>query len=952
MDDAYESAWVMVRRVVRRHEEDPMGGVKRTRLLQLSLAVATLTGSHAQAWFEDTRGFTYEVYFPDNGSLPLTPADRANYCAVFESASKDLWEATNGSHYLHTVELYDRVMPSSNYDVTWNRSNDGTPYASGGRVTMYDYPMTCSKSWSTDAAHNLTADVFCRRGVTCELGPCPGGATSCANYERIRRSRCLDEVGNWIPRKPDELGFVMAHETGHAVYHLSDEYVLDGSTDAVRRNAYVCSGQYDNDGLETTSMMGSWGRVHWCDGDTHVGTRILHDLDDEQLVDASGNFYTVTTGAHAAGIWQSIFAGSGEFAHAYNYSTATKYSATPPYPSDPFRCNWHYAEGEGPLEDALVIVDKSGSMGYRHPLMPTGPTALEGAAGAAVSYYNQGLADRLNGVMAFDSVVSVPVPYEPRGTTELSPLALTPGGNTNLCQAIMQGADLVRDRNAAHGTGASSGAQLLLTDGRPTTPDCNDDADVIDAAIYACESSPGRIPVVTYTLGFGDTDHDLLRRVAEVCGGTARSMSVSSVMTDSGLVELSVPLDVQVGAVRHEKSIRGLSEVLAEERAIASTNSQALWVPKGSKELAVEWIGDGFRWDGKDRKQPGLCSFSRLRFELVSPGGQVYDVSDRPVSTEHAYRTHTIHVSKPDAGKWEARMIAKDYACMADAPAPHAWGTYNPKVFTVASVRHPDLELKVWLDAPTMARDDSMTVYGAFEDRGHAARVTKGLTKVRFTRGAFSEELKLFDDGAHGDGAANDGLYAAKLNAGHAMLAPGAYRVELAFTAKEGSSGLYEVGDVGLEPGGMLSDSARTAMLVNEATLVVNNCSKKEQSCEPPRVVPTTPTGKDPCRVTLVPGQRIRGLTVATVGLALGAQAPRVNLGLDVDVSAIKHAYDPKTGRGTISFDAVLAKHGSELPRTVHVAYGGAIISSEVCQAPRDPKSTSTIGTTKLFRTR
>ncbi len=58
----------------------------------------------------------------------------------------------------------------------------------------------------------------CQQGVTCQLGPCPNRVTTCANYERIRKSVCLDSR--------------RCRQALHRHHQCPPKWHLDGSRDA------------------------------------------------------------------------------------------------------------------------------------------------------------------------------------------------------------------------------------------------------------------------------------------------------------------------------------------------------------------------------------------------------------------------------------------------------------------------------------------------------------------------------------------------------------------------------------------------------------------------------------------------------------------------------------------------------------------------------------------------
>ncbi|MCP4677072.1 MAG: VWA domain-containing protein [Deltaproteobacteria bacterium] len=918
-----------------------------TLLVAIVLVLPLIFSSETRAWIEDDQGLVYQVEFSNDEDLELTAADKNYYCSVMIETSKIIWEATNGSHWIHTAHFYhDSTEAPGVTDVKWKRGLHGI--ASGGSaVNLMDVKETCSKEWFVDSNNNLEAGLYCRNpDLTCEPGPCYCEEPSCHDTERIRESQCLDSGGQWHLRSSLIMGWTAAHEIGHYMYDLHDEYLLDScgtDEERMRQHYHVC---VSDDGY--TSLMGKYGRTRLCDHLTHLDSRPYLDEDGNILVDGNGDPYIADNPHHPDGLWNDIVDVNDKFqTHKLEYNSDDGYSTLPPYPSVPFNCIWHSDTNPGPSHEALVLLDKSGSMQYRDPLMSNdGPEAIESAAAAAVSYFNQGYSDRLTGIISFDTETHTVEAYEPK-TNNLSPLGLDAGGSTDICKAIRDGADIVRQAYLDYDIDEAVGQQILLSDGRPTIPDlCDSVEDVIDAALYACQPGPGEVPVITSTVAFGEADHELLRKVAEACQGHAMSLPVVETTNNVGdTILITRPLQIQKGLARQGKNVRNYLEVLADDRAVQSINEYDIDVPVGTTQLTVEWMGDGFDYapivvlsyppDPADDDTD--CRFETLHFELESPTGQIIAIGDDPIAGEADYLTKTIKVELPDAGPWIARIVPDpEFRCLADSTDEHLWGDYDPRVATVASIRNRTLSPTIDLDTHVTGRNAPVQIKASME-LGASIRVANISATAVVSRLDFQSLVTLYDDGAHGDDDADDGIYGGVFNEAGDTLAAGGYRIEVTLQSDESTAIPAEDYDFIDQLGVPIVPPMPTATLREESSFVLRDCvitpgGDAPNECSLDRAIPRIENDDDPCKFTLEPGRTYYDLRVDTVGLPIGADDIYVNLGLDIDVMNVRVNYDATTKESTVLFDATVGSTALSGPREVRVTYGSAYtVTSHAC---------------------
>ncbi len=158
----------------------------------LLLSLLWVPSLPARAAEIDKGGVLYRVSFWDDpkydGSTPpsqylFEPGAETHYCEAFRQMSLELWQTTEGRHWLKQASFFN-ALPLTYADVEWNYIRNA------GR-------------WNSEACYHGT------QGCLIELR----------------------EDGKWPPDhmnpkvEPLQLGMLLDHETGHYLYQLPDEYV-------------------------------------------------------------------------------------------------------------------------------------------------------------------------------------------------------------------------------------------------------------------------------------------------------------------------------------------------------------------------------------------------------------------------------------------------------------------------------------------------------------------------------------------------------------------------------------------------------------------------------------------------------------------------------------------------------------------------------------------------------
>ena len=910
------------------------------------VGLAAISGGSALRADENRHGLVYSVWFAPPGPNdpevpPMTVQDQVRYCGAAEEWSRRIWEVTDGSHLIYQVHFYSGYdeRPGST-DVVWRRWADtANATLNGGEFRMYDEFKGCKRVFEIQGGA-LAAHLECSE---------PGQVCSTTDAAQQRDATCLIN-GEPFLTSAAEIGWIMAHENAHSHYGVRDEYVENASAGPLYLY-HVCVGEDDNQGTDETSMMAKRLLNHWCDAGTHVPERTVRDSNGNILLDGDGQPYTGTTPRHPNGVWVDALDSEWSSMNPLEYSG--DYSNVPDFPGLPVPhldsgnpvpfCVWH-TQGDGqPVNDALVLLDKSGSMGFRHPAFEAGPTALEAAASSARAFYDGLRDDRLGGVFAFDTDVTELIPYGPKDE-DAPAIDDTHGGNTDLCRAIREGSDAIKAEAPTPDFGG--GQQILMSDGRPTVAGCNTDADVLQAAVDACNGGVDGLGVATNTVAFGDADRELLRQVAEVCGAqtTALYARTSELEIDGEMARMSTPLQVRTAVARSGRFARNYHEVLHVDRPLAAVRDDVFVVPPGASELSVEWMGDGFEYLFFGDFNGTNCQFSNLEFELVRPDGSFVSESEFPVEGEVANLTRTIRISDPEPGNWRARITPNEgYFCYPSFAGFHGWGDYDPQVAVVASVRAASIEPSLDVSPVVASRDTAVTITGSITLSGSFRLTGIAASAEVIHDDGSSQTVTLLDDGTNGDESPGDGIYTGIFNAAGESLAAGGYRVVASLVSQAGVATAVPGGDLGLESAGAPLPSAPNANFMVEDSFAYRDCvignGLAGNTCGDHFAIPGGPDGGGGCSINLPPGRSRDGIVIETRGIALGPNGLTVSGGVGVRVRNIELvSYDAATRVGAVRFDAEATPNAPAEPRNFRVGFAGQSVHTKDCRPTLRPR--------------
>ena len=742
------------------------------------------------------RGHRYVVWLEPNVGTekpPLTDADRARYCAAAEGMARRIWATTNGRHRIFQVEFNYGDAPIGGYDIDWKRS-PGTAHVSRlGQLPVFMYDAR------TDASHRWTegptpeADVETCRFPTapdqavCIQAICPDGFTVTSTGE-TNRETCQDANQHSPLETAAMAGYTLAHEASHSHYVIPDEYYdveFDPAPECMANpdqpqckvlyGIRICSNVDD----WHTSMMAT-STDFWCDINTHLLERHVKSPFEGNVIIQDPHGQTLDSWTQAKASWADLasYDPGNPVAHVAGSQPTNEYfvkAAAPwqPHPLEPEFCKFTGSDiATAVINDLIIVVDKSGSMGYQYTAQDL--TAFEAAFAAALGQFNRTPTNRKAGVTVFDSVVTPSIPYAPRTVVrQISDFTLTAGGSTNLCAAISNAAQQVR----AGGTDDAQGHMLLLTDGKPTVTGCNTAEAVRTAASEACNpSDPNLKPVVISALAFGDADYALIQQISDLCGGEARSIDGSgqgAPTPPQGVPPGSpAPINIKVAATRLAYKKRGFTEGLFIQEPKPLVFERSFDVPPSSNQVEFIWMAE--RTSFSDPDIIGVrCEFANdYGFEILDPAGNPtgFDVVNPAVEMD--YMTRTRRVLNPTPGRWTMRTTGGSPCVVGGSRAA-------PQVAMMAVYRNNTVRSHLTVEKAVVSANERARVT-AFLEVGTNTAVTNISVTGRLVNGATQVSVPMFDDGVSGgDDRAGDGLYSGFVNpsCGSGYLPPGGYRL-------------------------------------------------------------------------------------------------------------------------------------------------------------------------------
>lgn len=426
-----------------------------------------------------------------------------------------------------------------------------------------------------------------------------------------------------------------------------------------------------------------------------------------------------------------------------------------------------------PRDDAdnMLAIDRSGSMGS--------DGKLEAAQQAARLYVDSWRTGDMLGVVSFNANPILDMGLA--GWTDSGPPtgggtrqhaldainALSAGGGTNIGDSIRMAWDELDNK----GDSAHDWAIVLLSDGKEESSDPDE---TFNEIIGALEDTTGKRPVV-HTVAVGpDADRPLMQRAATKTGGTYQFVSVpSSLMTTNGpaaIDNLELSLDSRYRMIATEVLGRqqNYSLVGPINDGIDEADTVPIPIESGAAELVLS-----LSWD----PDSGLIDASSIALR---------DPSDQFIAPFQSDVRHRVwRVTNPPGGVWHLFLQTQIPQVRESERAEQV--EFLPD-YLIQAALVSDVTMDVYLTAPLEERTPGvpMQIVASLTDNGPitGASVIASVEKP----GGAMVNLPLYDDGAHGDGAAGDGIYA------HTFTqtgAPGSYGVTVTATGNSPLSGAF-----------------------------------------------------------------------------------------------------------------------------------------------------------------
>ncbi|HEY3231982.1 MAG TPA: VWA domain-containing protein, partial [Roseiflexaceae bacterium] len=380
--------------------------------------------------------------------------------------------------------------------------------------------------------------------------------------------------------------------------------------------------------------------------------------------------------------------------------------------------------------DSVLVIDRSGSMASNNKL-----TSAQAAARLYVDSWRAG--DKV-GVVDFNDVATVDLTLRnwtdtPSGGSRQAAFnqinSLTATGGTAIGDGLRKGWDQLN----ASGNAGHDWALVLLSDGLETAG-----AESLDTLIAALTSATGKRPVVHAIAVGPDADRPRMQKVANDTGGSYQYVSAPSGLATAGPAPASIS-DIQLNMDSRYRAIA--TKIIGHQQFFSLVG------PTGSPGLGHDIVPIAIEGGAAELVLSLSWKASPTGGQVVGPINLIDPANNVVPKFESDTRHIVWRVPTPASGGWKL-----------DIPSPVPGQIPLPAYLAQGSLRS-DVTLDVYLTTPLAERTPGvpMGIVASLTDTGpiKSAIVVANVTTPLSTTYA----LPLYDDGAHGDGGANDGLY-------------------------------------------------------------------------------------------------------------------------------------------------------------------------------------------------
>ncbi|MFN8443830.1 MAG: S8 family serine peptidase [Caldilineaceae bacterium] len=411
---------------------------------------------------------------------------------------------------------------------------------------------------------------------------------------------------------------------------------------------------------------------------------------------------------------------------------------------------------EREITDRAVVIDHSGSMDEFDK--------MAAAQNAARLFVDQSLPQDRIAVVSFsdNSTVNYPTTLVPdAGPSAVLDAAksaingLTPSGMTAIGKGLLDGQAQVTAAPADHSV---ADVIILLSDGMENvdplynTPAVKGVIEPTDTIIHTVAVGPA-------SAGF----HSLLETIADDNGGEFRAVNE----TGAGVMASATDATVQTGIEAWPTTLPNRLGDVYKQYAEEVLNESRLFQARGVGNPVTGAL------QTFDINVPSSLSRINFSFNWAQPNGNsVFQVVDP--------KQHVYTFKKGDTQNKNCRGDDTHVVCIIEAPEPGIWktsqrvgGEVNEWALWVSAKAAVSFQL--WVGTPERQRVMGQPVQLlGFLGEGEKALAGQSIKLNIFFPGGSSRSLELLDDGLHGDGVADDGLYSNIFGEGSL---PGAYAV-------------------------------------------------------------------------------------------------------------------------------------------------------------------------------
>jgi calcium-activated chloride channel regulator 3/4 len=613
----------------------------------------------------------------DNPNVDTGAEQQTVYERIIRFWADGVCEESNGAHKLGKVRIFRKgSFPAA--DVIWNAR---------------EHPRASPSGFGVSGEHLIFGDVF------------PDGQGTGNDLTMLN--------------DPEASGYTLAHEWGHYVYGLYDEY--RGQDDGAGKPIYFP--RSSDTPPEPSIMNNQWRAAASRGGDLRW------------LNHSTSNNYQAETGqgrAYGASGWEVLVRDPNDdprrgarstLPNRKQYSTL---SAVQPTAADQWvRIELPNASCRSELEiqwmdeedlELELVIDRSGSMDG---------APLDNAKAAAQTLVDViPLGRTALGVVSFDDTVQQDVAITPivnatnQNSVKQTIGAITTGGATAIFDAASQAlANLQAYRNAHH-TNANR-VVFLLTDGQDNSSSVTQ-SDVTNAYLAA------DVPLITF--GYGDFAPDgVLRELADDTGG----LFYASPTTFSEIQ------NAFLAAISSVSSTLTLSSFQASAPASSTSTLNSFQVDGTLESLTLLANYDG---------PSGTVLFSAVGPHGVVPG-TVFFCQSAAGTTSCVAQVNAASVAAAGTGTWTLQATNSSGVPVAASGSiianPAAGRTYDVVAASTSG--------------STVAYPEPIVITAAVNQ---GARITGVNVVAAVTRpSGTTQTIPMHDDGRDGDGAAGDGIY-------------------------------------------------------------------------------------------------------------------------------------------------------------------------------------------------